>query len=434
MKEKFKLNLSMKNKQLKNVAVLLAAVILMISSFILMNKDKHANQKSETVDLTGVTSGDFSEKNVESAMTAQQEELTMVQAKLEAMTKALNKLQEGQNVSIQGVTTLAKAQDVLNKRAKVLEARVSAPPLTMPPAPKGAQAYAIDPEALKRAYPGGAAAAPQGAGFSQAGTLSSQSFSYGETLGEIEKTPATYVPSGAYVEAVILGGTDADASVTGENKQNVMLFKLLDRGTLPNHKQSHLKGCFLTAGAYGDISSERAFVHLDHISCVRPGQPIMDEKIEGWAFYHGKNGIKGIPLMRDDKVLTWAGLSGAMAGFADAMQYAQTTQSISALGSTTTVDNDAVLKYGAYGGASTSLDRLSDYYIKRAEQYHPVIQVGAGNKVTIVFQTGFYIVPHDKNGPIALKTGDGGSHVKIPPQILNQMKNVQLGQPIGGTP
>ncbi|SQD10951.1 conjugal transfer pilus assembly protein TraB [Citrobacter freundii] len=34
---------------------------------------------------------------------------------------------------------------------------------------------------------------------------------------------------------------------------------------------------------------------------------------------------------------------------------------------------------------------LSDYYIKRAEQYHPVIPIGAGNEVTLVFQDGFQL-------------------------------------------
>jgi hypothetical protein len=40
-------------------------------------------------------------------------------------------------------------------------------------------------------------------------------------------------------------------------------------------------------------------------------------------------------------------------------------------------------------GASKAADTLSQYWIKRAEQYHPVIDIGAGNLVTVVFQKGF---------------------------------------------
>ena len=46
---------------------------------------------------------------------------------------------------------------------------------------------------------------------------------------------------------------------------------------------------------------------------------------------------------------------------------------------------------GFGGGASSAAKTLSDYYIKRAEQYHPVIPIGAGNEVTLVFQDGFQL-------------------------------------------
>ena len=46
---------------------------------------------------------------------------------------------------------------------------------------------------------------------------------------------------------------------------------------------------------------------------------------------------------------------------------------------------------GIGGGASKAAQTLSDYYIKRAEQYHPVIPIGAGNEVTVVFRDGFQL-------------------------------------------
>ncbi|EOE3136791.1 conjugal transfer protein TraB, partial [Klebsiella pneumoniae] len=55
------------------------------------------------------------------------------------------------------------------------------------------------------------------------------------------------------------------------------------------------------------------------------------------------------------------------------------------------------------GGASKAAQTLSEYYIKRAEQYHPVIPIGAGNEVTVVFQDGFQLktieeLEAEKNG------------------------------------
>lgn len=46
---------------------------------------------------------------------------------------------------------------------------------------------------------------------------------------------------------------------------------------------------------------------------------------------------------------------------------------------------------GVGGGASKAAQTLSEYYIKRAEQYHPVIPIGAGNEVTVVFRDGFQL-------------------------------------------
>jgi conjugal transfer pilus assembly protein TraB len=43
---------------------------------------------------------------------------------------------------------------------------------------------------------------------------------------------------------------------------------------------------------------------------------------------------------------------------------------------------------GMTSGISTALDRLSQYYIDRAEQLQPVIQVAAGQVVDIVFTEG----------------------------------------------
>lgn len=56
------------------------------------------------------------------------------------------------------------------------------------------------------------------------------------------------------------------------------------------------------------------------------------------------------------------------------------------LGATATYGAGDVFRMGIGGGASKAAQTLSDYYIKRAEQYHPVIPIGAGNEVTVVFQ------------------------------------------------
>ena len=135
--------------------------------------------------------------------------------------------------------------------------------------------------------------------------------------------------------------------------------------------------------------------------------------------------------------MRWAGLSGALSGIASAAQYSQSVQSISPLGSATTVPTGNIAPYAAYGGASKAADVLSSYYVKRAEQYHPVIQVGSGNLVTIVFKDGFYLEPTQQKKGQAKIVGDLSSSrsfetardtedtFSVPPEVLEHIKASQ---------
>ena len=99
--------------------------------------------------------------------------------------------------------------------------------------------------------------------------------------------------------------------------------------------------------------------------------------------------------MRNGKILMMAGISGMLSGVGSALQQSTQTQSISPLGATSTVSPSQVWKNGAYGGASTAMSQLASYYIKRADQYHPIIEIGSGTVATVIFQRGFSLVTND---------------------------------------
>lgn len=198
-----------------------------------------------------------------------------------------------------------------------------------------------------------------------------------------------YIPSGAFSNAIILEGADASASVTAETTNTApMMFKLTGDLHLPaNNRSSKLKGCFVTAGTYGDISSERAIVRLERLSCVVNGKHI-DQAVKGHVAFYGKNGIKGTPVMRNGKMLGLAFASGAMGGLGSAVSQVGTTTV--GIGATSTVGVSDVARQALGGGASTAANKMADYYIQRAEQYHPVIPIGSANRVEVVFQEGFW--------------------------------------------
>lgn len=198
-----------------------------------------------------------------------------------------------------------------------------------------------------------------------------------------------YIPSGAFSNAIILEGADANASVTAQTTNVApMMFKLTGDLHLPaNNRSSKLKGCFVTAGTYGDISSERAIVRLERLSCVINGKHI-DQAVQGHVAFYGKNGIKGTPVMRNGKMLGLAFASGAMGGLGSAVSQVGTTTV--GIGATSETGVGDVARSALGGGASTAANKMADYYIQRAEQYHPVIPIGSANRVEVVFQNGFW--------------------------------------------
>ncbi len=434
----FQLNNLIKQGQMRTLIVVVVAsavVLTLIVSLLAQGKHKKVISQNKELDITGIVDESFTEANAESAMTAQQSEFESLKKEMTKLHETINTMMKTQEEQITELNkTWQNKLEIIEESSltKAGEARVGEP--NNPTAFRD-QSLALNGQAT------GLGMQPQ------IHTVSFRKPKHFRSVSRLD--PAHYVPSNTSVRAVVLGGADADASVYGQSKNNgVMLFKLLDAGSLPNGQRSRLRGCRVSANTYGDISSERAFATLYRLSCAHPGQPIIDKEITGWVFYNGKVGIKGKPLMRDNKIMAWAGVSGALSGVAQAAQYAQSMQQFGAFGATSLVPSGNIGPFAAYGGAAKAADKLSEYYVKRAEQYHPVIQVGSGNVVTIVFKDGFYLEPeeltkryeaHESQQQHVLNqqntvSVDDLNHFSVPPEVLNQIDHSYQSQPpmLGG--
>lgn len=233
-------------------------------------------------------------------------------------------------------------------------------------------------------------------------------------------TPDNCVLPGTFARAVLLGAADANASVNGQSNTTPILFRILGRGVLPNGYHSHLKGCFVVGEVYGDISSERGEVKLAQISCVIHGKTV-SKSINGTAYFLGKEGIRGTAIMRNGPLLWNAGIAGMLSGLAQGVQQAQQTQSISPLGTTTTVPSDRIATSMAAGGVQSAANTLANYYVKRADQYHPIIELNAGTIVNLVFLNQFLLKPNGKQSSGSLVT-------KSPSNAYWQSNNNQSNQ------
>ena len=229
------------------------------------------------------------------------------------------------------------------------------------------------------------------------------------------KNIKTYVPAGTFAKGILLEGADADASTNGQSNTAGILIRLLDNGTIANGKHSSLKGCFIVASIYGDISSERGEVRLDRLSCTKKDGTVIQKSVEGYVSFAGKQGVRGRVVSRNGKLLFSSTVAGALSGVGNALQQSLQTVTQNPLGTTTSMSPGNVGKAAAYAGGGSAMNQLAKYYIKSANNIHPVIEIPSGTQVTVIFQNGFSLVGNDddnSNKP-AQATGSGLSKTQI---------------------
>lgn len=400
---KVQLNIKARYQQYKNLLGVVGIAAIIVSTVIVLfsNGDKKSISKiNNNKPFEGILDDNFSSENLDNALSAQQLELTQLKEEISRLKAEKKNNKNSKETLSVNQTLLDKFEKRLSDKFEKKYGQISNAQLTQ----NRVLSTKSNLMGLKNKNNSHVQLAHnqlphESHTLHKTGGIYTSYNPYYEKadMGSYaSKNASNYVPSGTFVKAVVLGGADSDASVNAQRKNNsAMLFKLISNGTLPNQKQSRLKGCFVTASSYGDISSERAYISLKRLSCTFKNGSIIDKEVHGWVFYSGKVGIKGQPLMRDSKVMQWAGISGALSGIAGAAQYAQSVQSFNSLGATSVVPGNRVLSYSGLGGTSKAADTLSNYYVKRAEQYHPVIQIGAGSSVMIVFREGFSLFSGD---------------------------------------
>jgi len=209
------------------------------------------------------------------------------------------------------------------------------------------------------------------------------------TQPEGEKQRKTYVPSGSFMRAVLLAGLDAPTGGQAQNNPWPVVMRVHDNAFLPNRYRAKVKECHLLGSGYGDISSERAYLRLESISCVLSDGEVVDANAKGYVVGEdGKAGMRGRVISKQGQVLANALMTGIISGIGQGFQQSATTYSTSALGSVGTVDPGKQFQSGIGTGIGKALDRLSQYYITLAEKMFPVIEVDAGRVVDVVLTRG----------------------------------------------
>jgi len=206
---------------------------------------------------------------------------------------------------------------------------------------------------------------------------------------EERKKREVYLPP-SFMEATLLSGLDAPTMEGAKGNPVPALLRVKDLAILPNDVKANLKGCFVIAEGIGRLDTERVELRLVSLSCIaKNGQAVIDQKVKGFIVdADGKIGLKGRVVAKLGSVLARTALAGFLEGFGDAASLAGQTSYVSGLGTQTTMKSSDIFKAGAGKGVAKASHKLSDFYMKLAEQSLPVVEVGATKKVTLVVSQG----------------------------------------------
>ena len=218
--------------------------------------------------------------------------------------------------------------------------------------------------------------------------------------GIIKKKPRNlqnYLPAGSYAEAEVIAAVDAGVGINAQSDAKPMLLRLVGKAQARMHKgrlqEVDVSGCTVTAAAYGDLSTEQIFVRLDKLICSNEHNETIETDVEGYVTNHGKVGIRGTLVRREGDLLTKSFLAGLAGGMGSNLAQSLNTPIVLPGGQAAKQNDEykGIAMSGISQGVGNASNKLSEYYIQRAEQHQPVIVVPGGIKVEVIFSKGVYL-------------------------------------------
>jgi conjugal transfer pilus assembly protein TraB len=218
------------------------------------------------------------------------------------------------------------------------------------------------------------------------------------------EAPEVYIPSGSLMEGVLLNGMDAPTSSGSATDPYPVTIRLTSLAFLPNRFTTNVRECMVLAAGFGRLDSERVHLRTEMISCILTDGGVIDVPLEGYVTGEdGKVGLRGVVVERTGQLLMRAALAGLGSGLSEAMR-PQRVQSVRTGDNAGGIqfeppETSDVLTVGAYAGAAMAMEKLADFYLQRADQIFPIIEVDAMRTVTVHLTAG-----------VKLQTLDGGVH------------------------
>lgn len=210
----------------------------------------------------------------------------------------------------------------------------------------------------------------------------------------------TFMPAGSIVTGVLLNGMDAPTAQGARQDPFPATIRIQKEAVLPNRFRADIRECFVIVSGYGDLSSERAYLRGETLSCVKDNGDVIETSFDSYVVGEdGKAGIRGRLVSKQGQIIAKSLMAGFLSGASEAFDV-DVVPALNLTGESVEYQNNpssSLLKGAAAKGASTALDRVAQFYIDMAEGIFPVIEIDAGRQVEIIVTKGSLLKVRDSS-------------------------------------
>lgn len=207
-----------------------------------------------------------------------------------------------------------------------------------------------------------------------------------------EKPTEAFMPAGSLVSGVLMTGVDAPTDKSASAEPHPVLIRVKKEAILPSRYRLDVRECFIIGSAHAKLNTSRAYIRAERISCVRDDGGVIESPMKAYAVGDdAKHGLAGTIVSRQGTVIARSIVAGFLSGLSSAFTPTQVPVIVDSSNGDQIFSSARpgdVATVAGYNGLATAAEKVSEYYLRIAEDLYPVVEINAGRKIDMILIQG----------------------------------------------